>query len=279
MTTTIRLTEPIVSRPVEGRVRLLVRWSRQVVRFVRSGWFDFAWNAIRSMGLVARRTVMDVLRRSDERSCNVCGWTGSDFYPNCGPGYFEPTSTCPGCLLLDRHRTLVAVLASCTGFFASASRVVEVAPMRRFEAFVRAQDGVDYTSFDLERHAMERGDITAMRFEDDSVDWFLCFHVLEHIPDEVAAMSEIHRVLRPGGTLVIQVPVDRSLATTLEYGAPDPREVGHVRRYGRDFASVIAGYGFDVTACEPETVFDAATIRRHGLDVEAIHLARKRVER
>ncbi len=279
MTMAIKLTEPIACRPSEGRVRLLVRWSRQVVRFVRSGWFDFAANAIRSMLLLIGRTVTDVVRRSGERTCNVCGWTGARFYPNNGPGYFEPTSTCPGCLLLDRHRTLVAVLASCTGFFDSASRVVEVAPMRRFEAFLRAQDRLDYTSFDLERHAMERGDITAMRYDDDSVDWFLCFHVLEHIPDEAAAMSEIHRVLRPGGTLVIQVPVDQSLATTLEYGEPDPREVGHVRRYGRDFASVIAGYGFDVTACEPATIFDAATVRRHGLDVEAIYLARKRIDR
>lgn len=278
MTQVIKLTQPIACRPVESRLRLVVRWSRQVVRFVRAGWFDFAANSIRSMVLLARRSVSDLVRRSDERSCNVCGWTGANYYPNCGPGYFEPTSTCPGCLLLDRHRTLVAVLASCTAFFDSASRIVEVAPMRRFEAFLRTQDGLDYTSFDLERHAMERGDITAMRFQDDSVDWFLCFHVLEHIPDEAAAMSEIHRVLRPGGTLVIQVPVDESLATTLEYGAPDPREVGHVRRYGRDFPSVIADYGFDVTAYLPEAIFDAATIHRHGLNTEAIHLARKTLD-
>ena len=275
MTQVIKLTPPIPRRPIESRVRLLVRWSRQVVRFVRAGWFDFAANSIRSMGLLVVRTVADVVRRSDVRSCNVCGWAGADFYPNCGAGYYEPTSTCPGCLLLDRHRTLVAVLASCTPFFDSATRVVEVAPMRRFEAFMGTHDRLDYTSFDLERHAMERGGITAMRFEDDSVDWFLCFHVLEHIPDEAAAMSEIHRVLRPGGTLVIQVPVDESLATTLEYGAPDPRDVGHVRRYGRDFPSIVASYGLDVTACEPATIFDPSTIQRHGLNVEAIYLGRK----
>ena len=91
--------------------------------------------------------------------------------------------------------------------------------MRGFEALVRRQPGVDYTSFDLARHTMERGDITAMRYDTDSVDFFVCFHVLEHVADEAAALSEIHRVLRPGGTAVLQVPVDWDLAETYEYAS------------------------------------------------------------
>jgi len=58
---------------------------------------------------------------------------------------------------------------------------------------------IDYTSFDLARHAMEFGDITMMRFPDNSVDYFICFHVLEHIPDEHLALAEVRRALKPWG--------------------------------------------------------------------------------
>ena len=46
---------------------------------------------------------------------------------------------------------------------------------------------------------MEKGDITAMHYAAESCDYFLCFHVLEHVPDDIAAIREIFRVLRPGG--------------------------------------------------------------------------------
>jgi SAM-dependent methyltransferase len=105
---------------------------------------------------------------------------------------------------------------------------------------MRAQPDVDYTSFDLAPFAMEQHDITAMRYPTDSIDYFICFHVLEHLPHDAPAVAEIHRVLRPGGTAVLQVPIDWEAEKTREYPAPDPRECGHVRRYGRDFAEKLA---------------------------------------
>jgi hypothetical protein len=44
--------------------------------------------------------------------------------------------------------------------------------MRGFEFLLQSQQGVDYTSFDLARHAMEQGDITAMRFPTGAADYF-----------------------------------------------------------------------------------------------------------
>ncbi len=41
---------------------------------------------------------------------------------------------------------------------------------------------------------------------DASVDIVLCYEVIEHVPDEEKALSEIHRVLKPGGELIISVP-------------------------------------------------------------------------
>jgi ubiquinone/menaquinone biosynthesis C-methylase UbiE len=50
------------------------------------------------------------------------------------------------------------------------------------------------------------GDALAMPFPDASFDRVIAAEVLEHIPDDMAAMREIHRVLKPGGTAAVTVP-------------------------------------------------------------------------
>jgi SAM-dependent methyltransferase len=149
--------------------------------------------------------------------------------------------------------------------------------MRGFQALFLAQRDVAYTSFDLERYAMERGDLTAMQYPSDSADYFTCFHVLEHVPNEAKALSEIRRVLKPGGTAIFQVPIDATVEHTYEYEKPDPREVGHVRRYARDFAARLRRHGFDVEAVSATDCCDDDDIRRYGLSRDPIYLATKPV--
>ncbi len=50
------------------------------------------------------------------------------------------------------------------------------------------------------------GDIHAIPLTDNSVDAIICLAVLEHVKDPVRAMEEMHRVLKPGGRLLIYVP-------------------------------------------------------------------------
>ena len=78
--------------------------------------------------------------------------------------------------------------------------------MARFKKIPR----LDYISADLASpHAMVKMDITAIDWPDASFDIVYCSHVLEHIPDDRKAMSEIFRVLKPGGWALIQVPLSR----------------------------------------------------------------------
>jgi SAM-dependent methyltransferase len=67
--------------------------------------------------------------------------------------------------------------------------------------------------------------ITAMTFDAASFDCVLCSEVLEHVPDDVQAISELRRVLKPGGVLVVTVPFQK------RFWAEDDEFVGHVRRY------------------------------------------------
>jgi SAM-dependent methyltransferase len=51
-----------------------------------------------------------------------------------------------------------------------------------------------------------RGDALHLPFPDATFDRVICSEVLEHIPDDLSAMRELTRVLRPGGTMAITVP-------------------------------------------------------------------------
>jgi len=80
------------------------------------------------------------------------------------------------------------------------------------------------------------GDALGLPFADGAFDRVIAAEVLEHIPDHGAAMAELARVLRPGGTLAVTVPrwfperVCWALAE--EYHAPHVPD-GHVRIYRR----------------------------------------------
>ncbi|MGB6086310.1 methyltransferase domain-containing protein [Parvibaculum sp.] len=50
------------------------------------------------------------------------------------------------------------------------------------------------------------GNALSLPFPDASFDKIICSEVLEHIPDYGQALNEIHRILKPGGTLAVSVP-------------------------------------------------------------------------
>ena len=49
-------------------------------------------------------------------------------------------------------------------------------------------------------------DITKIPEEDSKFDAVLCTEVLEHVPDPMSALKEFHRLLKPGGELIITAP-------------------------------------------------------------------------
>jgi SAM-dependent methyltransferase len=79
-----------------------------------------------------------------------------------------------------------------------------------------------------------RGDALRMPFPDASFDTVIAAEILEHIPDDDAAMAEIARVVRPGGRVAVSVP--RWLPERVCWALSDAYhevEGGHVRIYGR----------------------------------------------
>ncbi len=84
------------------------------------------------------------------------------------------------------------------------------------------------------RAAAVQGDALHLPFPDGSFDRVICSEVLEHIPDDRAAMSELARVLRPGGTMAVTVP--RFFPELVNWALSDEYHMvpgGHVRIYRR----------------------------------------------
>ena len=82
--------------------------------------------------------------------------------------------------------------------------------------------------------ACVNGDATCLPFQDDTFDRIIASEVMEHIPDDLAALDELTRVLKPGGTMAITIPawLPEKICWALsdEYHAPFV-EGGHVRIY------------------------------------------------
>jgi len=58
---------------------------------------------------------------------------------------------------------------------------------------------------------IEQGSITELRFEDNQYDLVTAFDVVEHVEDDALAVSELHRVCKPGGHVLITIPAFMSL--------------------------------------------------------------------
>lgn len=53
---------------------------------------------------------------------------------------------------------------------------------------------------------LRRGDATCLEFQDEEFDFVYSYHVLEHIPEYMRALAEMHRVLKKGGAYLIGTP-------------------------------------------------------------------------
>jgi SAM-dependent methyltransferase len=180
---------------------------------------------------------------------------------------------CPGCGSLMRHRAVLLYLRDALGLPELGGHVLHVAPERALGDWLASIDSVRCTSLDVDSPIADvRGDVTAMPFADESFDLIVCLHVLEHVPDDRAAIAELFRVLRPGGRALIQVPPSE-LQTTFEDASvtsPSERErvfgqYDHVRICGADYGSRLAAAGFRVSQVDYVARLDRATRARYGL--------------
>lgn len=71
-------------------------------------------------------------------------------------------------------------------------------------------------------------------FEDNSVDLIFSYHCLEHIPDYLFALSEIHRVLKHGGRFLVGLPY----VTLTEFHLVNPYHLHNFNEFSFDFFDI-----------------------------------------
>ncbi len=176
-----------------------------------------------------------------------------------------PARTCPICLSGTRARLVYTYLRCESAIFERETRVLHLAPETGICWALSRAARIDYLPGDLNpanykaAGRIEKMDATSIDFDDESFDVVIANHVLEHIVDDRRAMSEIWRVLKPGGWAMLQVPISRKLLETREddsAGSAHEREQlfgqsDHVRVYGADYPDRLRSRGFEVDCYSP----------------------------
>lgn len=141
---------------------------------------------------------------------------------------------CPQCASLERHRLQFVVLQHVLADRKCAEiKALHFAPEPGFRAWFSSIFG-DYKTADIAMRGVDFNvDLQDLPLADQSFDFIFASHVLEHIADDRKAITEIHRVLRPGGMAILPVPI--ACHKTIEYPEPDPKEDFHVRAPGLDY--------------------------------------------
>lgn len=95
--------------------------------------------------------------------------------------------------------------------------MIHFAPEPGLSSMLRNSGFFDYCTADLSMAGVDHHvDLMALPFADETFDFFICSHVLEHVLDDGLAIRELHRILRPGGYGILMAPVVVGLERTLE---------------------------------------------------------------
>jgi SAM-dependent methyltransferase len=170
--------------------------------------------------------------RGEGYTCNYCGAS----YIKFAPWYPKPENAavltkyhviagygeniiCPACSSTARERLLKAVIIASIDI--EKKQVLHISPEKNLFDYIKQQAIVTTVDYHPQFYksidpAVQFADATRLSFADDSFDIVIGNHIMEHIPDDMAAMKEIYRVLKPGGTAILQVPFSATLVNTVE---------------------------------------------------------------
>lgn len=187
---------------------------------------------------------------------------------------------CPHCGASDRERLYALWLATWLPRIDPAFTLIDFAPAPALRTHLRNRYRIRYRTADLFMEDVDdKVDLCSMFiYPDNSIDAFICSHILEHVVDDLRAMSELFRILRPGGQGITMVPIP--LGTTearegLSYATEEDRwrhygQGDHVRIYSRPvFIERLSRVGFVVTPWDARR-FGRDTLNRHGISPTSV---------
>ncbi len=169
---------------------------------------------------------------------------------------------CYKCGSYDRERLVYAFLKEKMKIFDNGNEksILHIAPEHNLSKILLEFGFREYICCDLfapgytyPKHVLNIN-ILNIPYSDHTFDLVICNHVLEHIPADMRAMKELKRVLKPGGSAILQVPISKnSLVTYEDFSVTEPKQrvtvfgqSDHIRIYGQDYVNRLEESGFKV---------------------------------
>lgn len=165
-------------------------------------------------------------------------------------------AACPICGSYDRERFLNYILENYSTIYSENYNILHIAPEKNIKEKFDGKNP-NYITGDIQfGKANQIVDLTDMKsqFDDNFFDYIICSHVLQDIVNEKDAFSEIKRVLKNDGILILSIPICFKLNNTLENVTLtsafkrliDFGNREHVRIYGNDYLKRLYNFGFNV---------------------------------
>ena len=231
------------------------------------------------------KLVAPILYKGDNVECPVCEKSFNKFLSYGSKVAQRDNVLCPYDLTLERHRLMWLYLKDHSNFMTDELEVLHIAPEQCFHGRFKQQTNLKYLTGDLESPIADlHFDLHHIPLEDNRFDVVFCNHVLEHVDDALQCMKELHRVMKPGGWGIMQVPQDITRQETYEDASivsPEDREKhywqkDHVRLFGLDYPEWLIKAGFTVKEFKPTENYSKDQISRYRLqEGEVLYIVSK----
>lgn len=217
--------------------------------------------------------------------CPCCQWTGYQFLPLDGYGFWVPAEICPNCSGYERHRALhLYIHRHDKELLATHGLMLHYAPEEQIRDILQSNAALKILSSDLEPERLSdqagtafRSNILNIPVRDASVSVVFCLHLIEHVRDDTEAIAELERVMKPGAIGYIIVPIDFRLDTTEFFVTPHADICDHYWSYALDFKDKLSA--FECNEIRPLSFLNKDEARRYGVtNQEVIYRVLKPVQ-
>lgn len=202
--------------------------------------------------------VRSIRYKGEKYHCPLCNFSASQFLGS--PDGERTNVRCPRCSSLERHRAQwIFALSELEHSGNDHFSILHFSPEFCLSSKFFKIKSCDYKTACFSSTTTDYIiDIQNIRLDSESFDFVICNHILEHVENDRLAMSELCRILKPGGKAFIQVPLDNDMEKTIEDSSiKEPMERArifgqedHLRLYGRDIVSRLSDSGFMVNYIE-----------------------------
>ncbi len=189
---------------------------------------------------------------------------------------------CPKCGATDRDRLYALYLQHIlnSDYSNKLLTIIDIAPSSQLRSLLLKYPNVRYQSADKYMKDVDLVvDITNMHsIPQEAYDFLICSHVLEHVPDDKKALSELFRILKTGGSGILMVPLNLRIDKIEE--DPNVDDIGerwrrfgqddHVRLYSKKgFIERVKDAGFSINQYDVD-FFGEDTFIQHGISLKSI---------